>query len=79
MQRVQMFRRFSARLMETAHRLGINGLNLPTIPKDDGSILHFFIQLADKLAGASAKAAELIDIECRELLGLVGTRIFSNL
>jgi hypothetical protein len=35
-QRVQMFRGFSARLMEAVHRLGIDGLNLPTIPEDDG-------------------------------------------
>jgi hypothetical protein len=40
--------------MEAAHRLGIDGLNLPTIPEDDSSILHFFSQLADKLADASA-------------------------
>jgi hypothetical protein len=78
-QRVQMFRGFSARLMEAAHRLGIDGLNLPTIPEDDGSILHFFSQLADKLADASAKVAELIDTECWDLLGLAGTRIFSNI
>jgi hypothetical protein len=78
-QRVQMFRGFSACLMEAAHRLGIDGLNLPTIPEDDGSILHFFIQLAEKLADALAKVAELIDAKCRELLGLAGTRIFSNI
>jgi hypothetical protein len=78
-QRVQMFRGFSARLMEAAHRLGIDGLNLPTIPEDDGSILHFFSQLAEKLADALAKVAELIDAKCRELLGLAGTRIFSNI
>jgi hypothetical protein len=74
-----MFRGFSARLMEVAHRLGIDGLNLPAIPEDDGSILHFFSQLAEKLADASAKVAELVDAECRELMGLAGTRIFSNI
>jgi hypothetical protein len=74
-----MFRGFSARLMEAAHRLGIDGLNMPSVPEDDGSILHFFGQLADKLAEASAKVAELIDAECWELLGLAGTRIFSNI
>jgi hypothetical protein len=78
-QRVQMFCGFSARLMEAAHRLGIEGLNLPTVPKDDGSILHFFSQLVEKLADASAKVSELIYAECRELLGLAGTRIFSNI
>jgi hypothetical protein len=76
---MQMFRGFSVRLMEVAHRLGIDRLNLPTILEDDGSILHFFGQLADKLADALAKVAELIDTECRELLGLAGTRIFSNI
>jgi hypothetical protein len=76
---VQMFRGFSACLVETIHRLGIDGLNLPTIPKDDGSILHFFSQLAKKLVDASAKVTELVDAECRELLGLAGTRIFSNI
>jgi hypothetical protein len=78
-QRVQMFRGFSARIMAAAHRLGIHGLDLPTVPEDDGSIMLFFSQLAKQLDGASAKVLELIDAECRELLGLAGTRIFSNL
>jgi hypothetical protein len=74
-----MFRGFLACIMEAANRLGIEGLNLPTIPEDDGSILHFFSQLAEKLAEASAKVSELVDAKCRELLGLAGTRIFSNI
>jgi hypothetical protein len=78
-QRVQMFRRFSARVMAAAHRLGIHGLNLPTVPEDDGSILLFFSQLAEELDGASVKVLDLIDAECRELLGLAGMRIFSNI
>jgi hypothetical protein len=78
-QRVRMFRGFSARVMAAAHRLGIHGLNLPTVPEDDGSIMLFFSQLADKLDGASARVLDLIDAECRELLALAGTRIFSNL
>jgi hypothetical protein len=78
-QRVQMFRGFSARVMAAAHRLGIHGLNLPTVPEDDGSILLFFSQLAEELDGASAKVLDLINAECRELLGLAGTRIFSNI
>jgi hypothetical protein len=78
-QRVQMFRKFSARIMEVAHHLGIHGLNLPTVPEDDGSIILFFSQLAEQLDGASAKVLEIVDAECRELLGLAGTRIFSNL
>jgi hypothetical protein len=78
-QRVQMFHGFSARLMEAAHRLGIDGLNLPTIPKDDGSILYFFSQLAKKLADTSAIVSELVDAECQELLGLAGMQIFSNI
>jgi hypothetical protein len=77
-QRVQMFHGFSAWVMEAAHRLGIHGLNLPTVPEDDGSIIHLFSQLAEQLADASAKVLELVDAECRELLGLAGTRIFSN-
>jgi hypothetical protein len=72
-QRVQMFRGFSARVMAAAHRLGIHGLSLPTVPEDDWSILLFFSQLAEQLDGASAKVLELIDAECRELLGLAGT------
>jgi hypothetical protein len=78
-QRVRMFRGFSARVMSAAHRLGIHGLNLPAVPEDDGSIMLFFSQLAEELDGASAKVLELIDAECRELLGLAGTRIFSNI
>jgi hypothetical protein len=74
-----MFRGFLARIMEAVNCLGIEGLNLPTIPEDDGSILHFFSQLAEKLAEASAKLSKLVDAECRELLGLAGTRIFSNI
>jgi hypothetical protein len=41
-----MFRGFSARIMEAAHRLGIHGLTLPTVLEDDGSIILFFSQLA---------------------------------
>jgi hypothetical protein len=78
-QRVQMFRGFSARVMAAAHRLGIHGLNLPTVPEDDGPVMLFFSQLAEQLDGASAKVLDLIDAECWELLGLAGTRIFSNL
>jgi acetolactate synthase regulatory subunit len=78
-QRVQMFRGFSARIMAAAHRLGVHGLNLPTVPEDDGSVMLFFSQLAEQLDGASVKVLELIDAECRELFGLAGTRIFSNL
>jgi hypothetical protein len=78
-QRVQMFHGFSARVMAAAHRLGIHGLNLPTVPEDDGSILLFFSQLAEELDSASSKVLDLIDAECRELLGLTGTRIFSNI
>jgi hypothetical protein len=65
--------------MEATHRLGIDGLHLPSALEDDGSILHFFGQLSDKLAEAATKVTELIDAECRELLGLAGTRIFSNI
>jgi hypothetical protein len=78
-QRVQMFRGFSARVMVAAHHLGIHGLNLPTVPEDDGSIMLFFSQLAEELDGASAKVLDLIDAVCQELLGLAGTRIFSNI
>jgi hypothetical protein len=74
-----MFRGFSARIMEAAHCLGNHGLNLPTVPEDDGSIILFFSQLAEKLDDASAKVLELVDAECQELLGLAGTWIFSNL
>jgi hypothetical protein len=44
---VQMFCGFSARIMEAANRLGIHWLTLPTVPEDDGSIIHFFSQLAE--------------------------------
>jgi septal ring factor EnvC (AmiA/AmiB activator) len=46
-QRVQMFCGFSAHVMAAAHLLGIHGLNLPTVPEDDGSIMLFFSQLAE--------------------------------
>jgi hypothetical protein len=74
-----MFRDISARAMEAARRLGIQGLGLPPAPEDDGAFLHFFSQLTDKLVEAAAKVTELIDAECWELLGLNGTSIFSNL
>jgi hypothetical protein len=49
--------------MEAVNRPRIEGLNLPTILEDDGSILHFFSQLAEKLAEASTKVLELVDAE----------------
>jgi hypothetical protein len=39
----------------------------------------FFSQLAKELDGASGKVLDLIDAACRELLGLAGMRIFSNI
>jgi hypothetical protein len=39
---MQMFRGFSAHIMAAAHCLGIHGLNLPTVPEDDGSVMLFF-------------------------------------
>jgi hypothetical protein len=74
-----MFHEFSAHVMEAVHRLGIHRLNLPNVPEDNRSIILFFSQLAEQLDDASAKVLEFIDTECRELLGLVGTWIFSNL
>jgi hypothetical protein len=41
-QRVQMFRTISARAMEAARRLGIQGLGQPPAPEDDRMFLHFF-------------------------------------
>jgi hypothetical protein len=43
---MQMFHGFSASVMVVAHWLGIHGLDLPTIPEDDGLIMLFFSQLA---------------------------------
>jgi hypothetical protein len=48
-------------------------------PEDDGAILRFFYQLSNKLVEAAARVTEIIDTECRELLGMAGTRILSNL
>jgi hypothetical protein len=73
-----MFCAFSARVLAVAHRLGIHGLNLPTVPDDDGSMMLFLSQLAEELDGVSARFLDLIDAKCRELLGLAGMRIFSN-
>jgi septal ring factor EnvC (AmiA/AmiB activator) len=78
-QRVQMFREVSACVMEAARRLGIEGLSLPPAPEDDGAILRFFCQLSNKLVEDAARATKLIDAECRELLGMAGMHIFSNL
>jgi hypothetical protein len=78
-QRVQMFNDIFVCVMEAARRLGTEGLSLPPAPEDDGAILHFFGQLTDKLVEAVARFTELIDTECRELLGLAGMHIFSNL
>jgi hypothetical protein len=41
-QRVQMFRRFAAHLMEAPRCLGIEGLVLSSVPEDDEAILRFF-------------------------------------
>jgi hypothetical protein len=74
-----MFCDVSTRVLVAARSLGVEGLNLPPAPEDDGSILCFFCQLSKKLVEATTKVAELIDAECRELLGLAGMHIFSNL
>jgi hypothetical protein len=64
---VQMFHEVSARIMEAARRLGIEGLSLPPAPEDDGAILRFFCLFSDKLVEAVARVMELIIAECREL------------
>jgi hypothetical protein len=74
-----MFCGVSTHVMEAARCLGIEGLVLPSAPEDDGAILCFFCQLSDKLAEAATRVIQLIDAECRELLGLAMTCIFSNL
>jgi hypothetical protein len=74
-----MFHDVSAHVMEAAWHLGIEGLSLPPAPEDDGVILCFFCQLSDKLAEAATRVIELIYTKWRELLGLAGTRICSNL
>jgi hypothetical protein len=76
---VQMFCTISARTMLAARHLGVQGLSQPPAPEDDWAFLHFFSQHTDKLVEAAARFIELIDVECRELLGLTRTRIFSNL
>jgi hypothetical protein len=67
-----MFREVSARIMEVTRRLGIEGLIQPPAPEDDGAILRFFCQLSDKLVEAAMRVTELINTECRELLGMAG-------
>jgi hypothetical protein len=78
-QRVQMFCTISARAMEVAWCLGVQGLSQPHAPKDDRVFLHFFGQLTDRLVEVAVRLMELMDAECRELLGLTGTHIFYNL
>jgi hypothetical protein len=65
-----MFHEVSARIMEATRCLGIEGLNLPPASEDNGAILRFFCYLSDKLVEATARVMELIDAECRELLGM---------
>jgi hypothetical protein len=59
--------------------LGYPGPERDPALEDDGTFLHFFGQLTDKLVEATTNVMELIDTECRDLLGLAGTCIFSNL
>jgi hypothetical protein len=74
-----MFLTISANAMEAARRLGVQDLSQPPALVDDGTFLHFFGQLTDKLVEAATRLMEVIDTECRELLSLAGMRIFSIL
>jgi hypothetical protein len=74
-----MFHTIYARALEAVQRLGLQGLSQPPAHEDDGAFLHVFGQLTDKLVEDAMKLTEVINAEYRELLGLAGARIFSNL
>ena len=41
--------------------------------------IHFFTKLVESLEGAGAAVDALVENECRELLSVAGSRIFTNL
>jgi hypothetical protein len=78
-QRVLMFCSIAPRVMKAAQWLDIQDLGQPPAPEADGAFLLFFEKLTEKLLDAAGRLTKVVDAECRELLGLAGTCIFTNL
>jgi hypothetical protein len=78
-QRVPMFCSIAPRVMKAAQWLDIQDLGQPPAPEADGAFLLFFEKLTEKLLDAAGRLTKVVDAECRELLGLAGTCIFTNL
>ena len=73
-----MFRELVTRARGATMRLGVEGLN-SSDGDDAAAYLTFFSELVEKLEKAATSVDGIVDEECRELLSIVATRVFSNL
>src|SRR5664279_2320957 len=77
-ERGKMFRELAARGRGATTRLGVEGLSSPD-GDDAAAYLTFFAELVVKLEAAATGVDNIVDEECRDLLSVAATRVFSNL
>jgi hypothetical protein len=77
----KMFRTLAVRANSAAARLGVGDLHVPSLLSSDdpAAILQLFTQIVGKLETVAMSLDNVVEEECRELLSLAGTRVFSNL
>ena len=78
-ERGKMFSALAVRANSIAYRLGARDSPIPPSDDDVGAYLQFFTQIMEKLDGVATNLNNVVEEECRELLSLAATRVFSNL
>ena len=77
-ERGKMFRDLATRARNVTVRLGVDSPDNPS-GDDAAAYLKFFAVLVERLEESAADVDTVIDEECRELLGIAATCVFSNL
>jgi hypothetical protein len=77
-ERCKMFRTIAARANSAIGLLGASDFRIPT-DDEDATFLQLFTQIAGKVEAAATNFNNIVEVDCRELLSLAGTRIFANL
>jgi hypothetical protein len=74
----KMFRTLAACANSAIGRLGASNFRIPA-DNNDTAFLQLFTQIVEKVEAAVTNLNDIIEEECRELLSLAATRIFTNL
>jgi hypothetical protein len=80
-ERCKMFRMLAVRASAAVARLGVRDFPISSylLSDDPAAFLQLFTKIVEKLEIAAMSLDNVVEEECREPLGLTGTRVFSNL